>query len=561
MKNLPISKRLFITFGAILVMFCCTVILAIVSLFSTGNNFDKFYNGAYEITNKSADLRASIQTVAKYIGYSMMEEELEQTKKYVQAAQQEIQVLRDGTTYLKENFDGDQVIINDYDNAMRSVMDQRDKVFELAIENKNQEAIKLYFSEVMPGFLKANEKLMELDNEASKMADRNYNSARNQKNIATVVLIGLAIITFIVTMVMAKIIIKSITQPIHELEAVAKDMVAGSLNLSITYDGKDEMGSLANSMDALTNNVKIIIEDIARILADLANGNFQTTSSCLELYVQDYVPILNAMRLIRNNLNSTLLQINEASQQVAMGSSQLAESAQGLAQGATEQAGAVEELTATIESVANMAETNTDSAKKAYGHVKTSVEKAEIGRKEMDELIKAMEHISMTSKEIENIIVAIEDIASQTNLLSLNASIEAARAGEAGRGFAVVADQIGKLASDSAQSAINTKELISKTLEEIENGNQITMKTSEAFEEVIEDMKEFAGVADSSSKNSMLQYETLKEIQTGIEQISSVVQNNSATAEETSATSEELSAQAYNLETQVSKFNLIQELS
>ena len=167
-----------------------------------------------------------------------------------------------------------------------------------------------------------------------------------------------------------------------------------------------------------------------------------------------------------------------------------------------------------------------------------------------------MARITETSKEIENIIAAIEDIASQTNLLSLNASIEAARAGEAGRGFAVVADQIGKLAADSAQSAVNTRELIGKALEEIEAGNRIVENTMEAIGSVLADMESFAGMASGAAEASRVQADMLKQIEAGIEQISSVVQSNSASAEETSAVSEELSAQAITLEEMVGKFEL-----
>ena len=87
-------------------------------------------------------------------------------------------------------------------------------------------------------------------------------------------------------------------------------------------------------------------------------------------------------------------------------------------------------------------------------------------------MVDAMTRINETSKNIENIISEIEDIASQTNLLSLNASIEAARAGEAGRGFAVVADQIRQLAEQSTKSAVDTRELIEGSLEEIAEGNK-----------------------------------------------------------------------------------------
>lgn len=557
MKDLPISKRMLITFGVILAMFCCTVVLSIVSLFSTGNNFDTFYEGPYQLTDRCADLRYNIQVVAKSIGYSMMEEDSAKTAEYIKTAQDSLQELRDGTAYLRENFTGDMSLVDNYDKVMQSIKEDRDKVFEYALANKNDEAIKLYFSTVMPGFIQANEYLLAIDENALQTADKAYTAANRQKTIATVLLLVLSAITFTITIFMARFIINSITKPIIELEKVAKEMSQGSLSVDIAYQSKDEMGSLADSMRSLTEGINMIVEDIGIILAELAKGNFHITSSCLDKYVGDYVPILTSMRLIRDNLNSTLLEINESAQQVSAGAIQMAENAQGLAEGATEQAGAVEELTATVENVANMAEVSTDEAQKASEQIKESADKAESSRQDMQDLIQAMERISATSKEIENIIAEIEDIASQTNLLSLNASIEAARAGEAGKGFAVVADQIGKLASDSAQSAVNTKELISKTLEEISVGNKITLKTSEAFEEVIDEMKQFALVSEESSKSSMTQYESLKQVASGIEQISGVVQSNSASAEEASATSEELSAQADNLESQVKKFQLI----
>lgn len=557
MKDLPISKRLLITFGVILALFCATVVLSVFSLLSTGSNFDQFYSGPYEITNKAADLRGSIQTVAKYIGYSMMESDSQKTAEYVKGAEDSIQELRDGTAFMRENFKGDMSIIDNYDSIMKGVMEDRDRVLELALANQNEEAIALYFSKVMPAFLQANECLKQIDASAVQTAANTYNAANTQKKVVTVVLLLLSVLTFIITLGMARYIIKSITTPIVELEKVAREMEQGSLQVEIAYESKDEMGSLANSMRALTKSTKRIIEDIGDILGALANGNFQIRSQCIENYRGDYLPIVEAMRLLRDNLNTTLVEINESTKQVAAGAIQMAQNAQGLAEGATEQAGAVEELTATVEDVAGMAENSSLDAQKAYDRVNESANKAEDSKQDMDELIQAMGRISESSKQIENIIADIADIASQTNLLSLNASIEAARAGEAGRGFAVVADQIGKLATDSAQSAVNTKELISKTLEEIEVGNKITLKTSQAFEEVIDEMKGFAQVARDTSDNSTAQFDILKQVKTGIDQISAVVQSNSAAAEETSATSEELSAQADNLDSQVAKFQLM----
>lgn len=234
----------------------------------------------------------------------------------------------------------------------------------------------------------------------------------------------------------------------------------------------------------------------------------------------------------------------------------MSQSAQTLAEGATEQAGAVEELTATIEDVTSIAEKSAEQAGHAYKQAAEFTEQAQSSRRELNELVHAMENISNTSKQIENIISEIEDIASQTNLLSLNASIEAARAGEAGKGFAVVADQIGKLASDSANSAVNTRQLIGKSIEEINNGNQITTEATAALEQVIAGISLLAGTSKETSDMSSEQAKTMLQIKQGVEDISQVVQSNTASAQETSATSEELSAQSENLKNLVGQFEL-----
>ena len=149
----------------------------------------------------------------------------------------------------------------------------------------------------------------------------------------------------------------------------------------------------------------------------------------------------------------------------------------------------------------------------------------------MSVMVEAMNRISETSEKIGSVITEIEDIASQTNLLSLNASIEAARAGEAGKGFAVVADQIRTLAEQSAKSAVNTRELIEESIREIEVGNKAAERTEKVLVEVVE----------------------------AIHQLADIIQSNSATAEETSATSEELSAQATSMDEIVARFSLTEE--
>lgn len=257
--------------------------------------------------------------------------------------------------------------------------------------------------------------------------------------------------------------------------------------------------------------------------------------------------------LILKEFNETLTKIQNNANQVDSGSEEIAHAAISLSDGTNEQASAVEELTAAINDISEMADRSAEQTEEALHNAKDSVKIAETERIQMQSLQEEMHRIKEISGEIEAIIITIEEIASQTSLFALNASIEAARAGDAGRGFAVVADQIGKLATDSAQAVVNTKDLIGKTVEEIDKGNWITEETAVAFESIIAEIQSFAEMARQANENAINQAKALSQVENGIEQISGVTQGNAATAQESSAISEELAARATEL------LNLVQE--
>ena len=255
-------------------------------------------------------------------------------------------------------------------------------------------------------------------------------------------------------------------------------------------------------------------------------------------------------------MTRVLSNIMESANQVAAGADELANASQGLAESATTQAAAVEELTATSETVVEQVHANKEGAEqsaKGTEHVNRLMLQ---NQDQMDRMLQAMDKINETSKQVVGIIKTIEEIADQTNLLSLNASIEAARAGEAGRGFAVVAGEIGKLADESSKAANITRNLIGISTSEIEKGNAIVGEVMKSIEEVVEAVKGLDVITNESAKNAVLQAENMQQISLGIDDISQAIQDNSAMAQESSATSEELAAQAATLNELVQQFQL-----
>mgnify|MGYP000012353406 CR=1 FL=1 len=554
-RKLKVGMKLKYAFTTVIVTFAVAMVVSLVSIVMMNVDTYKFYKEAYANSTLQMEIRKDIQLVGKYILWSMTTDDTGSTQSYLNSAQKYADQVGKNVTTLEKSYN-DKKKVAELKDAIEELKKQRVALMELAQQNKNDEALALFNSDYNDATEKLQDILVDIGKVASAVAKSQYTSARvtGIVSIILMILIGTGAVAF--STVIRTTITGIMLKPIQELEGAAEKLKAGQLDVEINYESPDELGKLAGNFRQACKTLEVIVQDTSYLLGEMAEGNFNVSSNNAQIYIGNFRQQYESISKLKHELSDTLTQINEASEQVASGSGQLAGGAQALAEGATDQAGAVEELTATVESVSGIAESSAESASGAYQMVRTAVEQADQSREELQALTNAMERISSTSQEIQNIIGSIEEIASQTNLLSLNASIEAARAGEAGKGFAVVADQIGKLAGDSAQAAVNTRDLIEKSLQEIENGNQITEKTVAALNKILESMNDFANAVKGASESSTEQANMLKQIEQGIEQISSVVQSNSAAAEETSATSQELSAQSEGLKNLVGRFKL-----
>lgn len=374
--------------------------------------------------------------------------------------------------------------------------------------------------------------------------------------VTIIILAVIVVISIMLTIRREKMLIKYITEPVAELSEVAEQISSGKLDVAVTYESEDEIGVLADNFRKTASTLSKIIGDLSYILEEFAKGNFSVHSKCREAYVGEFEIVMSKLIDTVTNVSATLQMIKESSDGVAAGADQLAVSSQDLAEGATEQSQAVDDLVSSVTEVANQVIANSTSTDIVHDKAKEVGMEANISQKKMQELMEAMERISQTSQEIEKVIVEIESIASQTNLLSLNASIEAARAGEAGKGFAVVAEQIRMLAESSANSAETSKHLLEANQAEVSHGNNVTRETADSLNKVLEKLDHIIGEVANIRVASDHQAVSVKQIEDGVKQISDVIQSNSAASEEASATSQELSAEAESLDELVGRFQL-----
>ena len=351
-------------------------------------------------------------------------------------------------------------------------------------------------------------------------------------------------------------VLKHIVAPILTITQCSEPLQQGRLDFSIPYSADNELGDLALALKKSMSQIHSYVEDINRIMQELSQGNFDVGTSAE--YIGDFRTIEQSISSFTVTISDALAQINQAEHKVSDNAEQLSSGAQALAQGATEQASAVQQLYATLDDLSKSAEHNVQSASSAQENARLTGEQVTLSGEQMKQMVAAMVDITDASQEIGKIIKTIEDIAFQTNILSLNAAVEAARAGEAGKGFAVVSSEVRSLATQSDQAAKATKELIENSVQAAERGSKIVDEVSKTLERTLELVVRSNNAIGEIAEAVHSEAESIAQVTEGIGQISAVVQTNSASSEESAAVSTELFEQVRLLQEQIRRFHLKQ---
>ncbi|MGX8711362.1 MAG: methyl-accepting chemotaxis protein [bacterium] len=555
-RNMKIAKKLMITFIAVAIISSISGIVGVTvtALLNAtyGNALTDYGFSQGEIGLFNTQFNES-RAILSDIIYSTESQKIQESENELDQSGKKLD------TYLKNMKKG--MVTEkelDYYNHIQENLTKFEQVsgqvVELAKQNRDTEASELLDREGSPLSDSIRASTEALLTEKTTTGNKLAVDLSRQAQLSDFAIVGVIFLSFLISIIIAIRISRSISKPVAEMSEAAQKIAQGDLSVQIDGSSQNEIGRLGEAFAQSTASIRAYISDIGNIVSEIERGNL-TVGTDLE-YIGDYAQLKSSILGIIATLNHTFGQIDQAAEQVASGSSQVSSGAQELAQGATEQASSVEELSASISEISTHVKDNAEHTASASRSVAEVSREIETSNQHMDDMVKAMTLINESSGEIGKIIKTIEDIAFQTNILALNAAVEAARAGAAGKGFAVVADEVRNLASKSAEAAKNTTALIENSVRQVENGTKIADATAQSLHRVVARAEEVTKTVEKISVATNRQSDAISQVTLGVEQISGVVQTNSATAEESAAASEELSSQAQLLRDLVEKFRL-----
>ncbi|MEE1077463.1 MAG: methyl-accepting chemotaxis protein [Agathobacter sp.] len=381
-----------------------------------------------------------------------------------------------------------------------------------------------------------------------------YNSLDRIKNVTS---INCVIVT-VAVIVLLLIILSGLSK---KLGLISKAItMLGNMNLSADqylakYSKKrDEVGIVCNALQVTCTNLRTYIDEVDRILSDMANGDLRDSGSIV--FEGDFKKLQESLIKIQHALRESFTEIGCVTKELSVGSQSVSSASAQLASSASSASNLVLEIDNSIIEITKQLAESAEFAEQAKQESANASELVTISKAKMEELCQALADINHAANAIEGISGQIEGIAKQTNILALNAMVEASKAGDAGLGFGVVADEIRILATQSNDASVNAYYLIQETQKSVETGIRIGEETSEYLAQVVTQTATIDSEVTKIAETTMSQNEKVSQISKRLEGISKTVEQTAAMAEQSAAASEELDGQAIVLRDNISHYQV-----
>ena len=336
---------------------------------------------------------------------------------------------------------------------------------------------------------------------------------------------------------------------------IVQAAVAGDFSQRVALEGTTGLVlNIGGAINTLCGNVEKALDDLVQMLGALADGDL--TRRITAEYQGNFAILKDNANATAERIGGTIADIKQAAREVTNASAEISTSTTDLSQRTEEQAASLEETSASMEEISATVKTNAHNAQQADESAGKAREVADRGGRVVAKAVAAMAQIEGSSRKISDIIGVIDEIARQTNLLALNAAVEAARAGDAGRGFAVVASEVRTLAQRSSQAAKDIKDLITNSNGQVQAGVGLVNEAGSALAEILESIKEVAGIVSGIAAASMEQATGIEQVNKALAQMDEVTQQNSALVEENAATAKTLEHQSVAMDERVGFFRI-----
>ncbi|MCR5666376.1 MAG: MCP four helix bundle domain-containing protein [Eubacterium sp.] len=536
-------------------MFVVIAILMLIFLGIIAINFSNFYHVQYVTEKYQLDIRKDVQTINKRLLFALVSNDADITAEQTEDIEERFEKITTYFSTISQNLN-DENLGNQLNAAWEDVQTASHEMLDLINAGDTQGALDYYnnnlneVSEVLADLLDSTGEL------ADQAADNKYKMIMAISILAIAVLLVTSVITIIISRKKSSEIINQIRHNLAILDTASKEIAEGNVHVEIDYNKDDEIGVVANQLRNAVTSLTMYIDKISEVMSTMADGNFNINFE--QDFEGDFASIQTSIESFSQKISESMYEIVNVSGMVSGGAGQLADAGQSLADTVSNQANIVDGLSERVNVITTEISENSNEAESISEDVDHVVDSIILGNKKMDQVVEAMNAISTSSEQISKILDTINNIADQTNLLSLNASIEAARAGEAGKGFAVVASEVSALAGQTVEAAQNTAELIDVSLRNVQEGIDIANATAEELNNMVHQVEGIRDQVKQIAGASTTQAHSVQDLSVNIGRIAEDGRNNAATSEESLALSYSMSEHADSLKALIDHFELKQ---